>query len=324
MTYLLRRALRRHSLESELIHPDAAPEEDDMMLLFQKHYPEHFGGTTYSLEERADGKAGDEFEHTIYARLGDPGQLSQAKSMEHHSQWEIRIDKSDKNAGKGSMRVRKTWIDGGSPDFVAVMKIPMDLQNNAKKKEIPIPATEDWFVAFQFLSPQGMVKDRYHFPIVGTDLVWEIDCYPKEGGGYHEWVKIDLEVKDLSAPLPEFPIHLEDVILPVGVGKLSKEEHDELVSKLYDECFLSPNPFLSGAIRKQVEQGSVNLGDGEADANSKPEGGEQQAAQPDQTEAESEEGGTKDTEQVEDTSKESSGDSEQDDGASGEPSGGGL
>lgn len=307
-------SLMRRALESELIHPEQAPEDDDMMVLFQTHFPEHFGGTSsYSLEERADGQAGDEFEHTIYAKLTDPSQLSQAKSMEHHSQWEIRIEKTEKNAGKGSVRVRKTWVDGGDPDYVATLKIPLDPDGSSnKKKEIPIPATEDWFIGFQFLADQGMVKDRYHFPIMGTDLVWEVDCYPKEGGGYHEWVKIDLEVKDLSAPLPEFPIQFEDIILPVGVGKLSKEEHDAQVSKLYDECFISPNPFKSGQIRKQVEQAGagVDLGDGTADAANKPQGGEAQPPQENQADTEGEEGGTNDKEEVEDASTEGAGSSD--------------
>lgn len=319
-------SLMRRALESELIHPEQAPEDDDMMVLFQTHFPEHFGGAaSYSLEERSDGKAGDEFEHTIYARLTDPSQLSQAKSMEHHSQWEIRIEKTEKNAGKGSIRVRKTWVDGGDPDFVRVTKIPLDPEgSNAKKKEIPLPSNADEFLAFQFLADQGMVKDRYHFPIMGSDLVWEVDCYPKEGGGYHDWVKIDLEVKDLSAPLPVFPIQFEDVILPVGVGKLTKEEHDEQVSKLYDECFISPNPFKSGEIRKQVEQAGVDLGDGAADAMNKPQGGEPQPAPGGENNADTEgnEGGTHEKEGVEDASTESGGDGSDAAGASGEASGG--
>jgi len=208
-----------------------------------------------------------------------------------------------------------------------VLKIPLDPNgSNSKKKEIPIPASEDWFIGFQFLADQGMIKDRYHFPIVGTDLVWEVDCFPKEGGGYHEWVKIDLEVSDLSAPLPEFPIQFEDIILPVGVGKLSKEEHDEQVSKLYDECFISPNPFKSGAIKKQLEKKGVNLGDGEPT-----EPSQQSEPQPAQdngdghsAEEEGEEGGTRDKEGVEDASTESAGDSTDNAGASGEPSGGGI
>jgi hypothetical protein len=323
MTSLMRRAL-----ESELIHPEQAPEDDDMMVLFQTHFPEHFGGaSSYSLEERSDGKAGDEFEHTLYAKLTDPSQLSQAKSMEHQSQWEIRIEKTEKNAGKGSVRVRKTWIDGGDPDFVRTTKIPLDPDGgNAKKKEIPMPSNADEFLAFQFLADQGMVKDRYHFPIMGTDLVWEVDCYPKEGGGYHEWVKIDLEVKDLSAPLPELPIQLEDVILPVGVGKLTKQEHDERVSQLYDDCFISPNPFKSGQIRKQVEQAGdeADLGDGAADAANKPQEREAQPPQENQADTEGQEGGTKDQETVEDTSTESGGEGSDAAGASGEPSGGGI
>lgn len=255
MSHLMRRAL-----ESAMFTPDEPPEDDKMMLQFKQYFPNHFelSEAEYALEERADGKADKEIEFTIYARLVDMSQLSEAKSKESQEQWEIRIPKTEGNAGAGSMRVRKTQIEGADPVFTRAIKIPYNKDND--KIEIPLPSNEDEFTAFKFLSEKGMVKDRFHFPILGTDMVWEIDCFPKEGGGYHEWVKIDLEVKDRDMALPEFPVKLEDVILPKDFGKMSPEEHDKKVSELYDLYFLAKNSILAKIEAKQEGEESAQLG----------------------------------------------------------------
>lgn len=194
-------------------------------------------------EEAADGKAIREIEHTIYARLSDHSQLKKAASMEKHEQWEIKIAKTDLNAGKGGIRVRKTEIEGGDPDYVLTTKV--NANEAGDKIELPIPTNEDNFHQIKFLSERGMIKHRYHFPVVGTELVWEIDMFPKQDGeGYHDWCKIDLEVQDRDAPIPELPLHFEEVIMPKGYGRQDEEAAEAQVTRLYDECFLARNPFL--------------------------------------------------------------------------------
>lgn len=276
-------SLLRQALEGQLIAPVAAPDDDPMMRIFQAHFPGHFEAQAYVLEERSDGKAEKEIEYTIYARLVDPTQLGRAKSMEHQEQWEVRIPKTEENAGKGSFRVRKTTIDGAEPQYTRVTKIAYNKDND--KIEIPLPSNHDEFTAFKFLANLGMVKDRFHFPVMGTELVWEVDCFPKEGGGYHEWVKIDLEVKDRDTPLPDFPIDLEDVILPPFFGKITEEEHDQRVSELYEQYFLKKNEFVSGEMKaklqSQVPDKQIDLGDGDAQGprpDTTPEGEQGEAA----------------------------------------------
>jgi hypothetical protein len=241
------------ALENAFTNPQQPPDEDPMMVLFKEHFSadlfEQQPG--YALEERADGKADKEIEYTIYAKISNFAELEAAKSMEIQEQWEIKIPKTEQNAGKGSIRVRKTVVEGGEPVFTRATKIPYNEQND--KIEIPLPSNQDEFTAFKFLAAQGMLKHRYHFPILGTELVWEVDAYPKDDGTYHEWVKIDLEVKERLEQLPEFPIKLDEVILPPELYQGDKEEREKIVTGLYDKCFMRKNEFLSGEIKKDDE-----------------------------------------------------------------------
>ena len=193
------------------------------------------------LEEESTGVADKEIEFVIYARMTDPDELKNAASMEHQEQWEIRIEKTEENAGKGTLRVRKTWLDGQEPVYTRTSKVVLN-KETGDKLEIVQPSNQDEFNLFKFLSSKGMIKDRYNFPIVGTKLVWEIDCYPKPDGGYYDWVKIDLEVTDRNIQIPEFPISLEDVILPEDKGR--EPGQGEKITELYDQYFLAKNQFL--------------------------------------------------------------------------------
>lgn len=274
----------RRALESDMRFGRLTAAQDTHMLTLQRTFPKRFGRLRYgvALEERTDGKAENELEHTIYARLTDFSQLRSASSMEHHEQWEVRVAKTEKNFGKGSIRVRKTWIDGGAPEYSRTTKIntPVD----GKKIEIPMPSNEEEFLAFKYLSEQGLIKDRYHFPILGTNLVWEVDCFPDGKGGYQEWVKIDLEVSDLEAPLPNFPIEFEDVILPKVFKKVPEDEWEKMVSTLYDEVFIAKNQFVTGEIQKQQAEQAAKAEAGvhtnTTEDENKPENGEPNNGEP--------------------------------------------
>lgn len=203
-------------------------------------------------EERADGKSEKEKEHTIYARVDSFEWLSKASSMESQEQWEIKVAKTEKNFGKGSMRVRKTWNSGSDPVFTRATKI--STKEADAKLEIPLPSNEEEFLAIMFLAEQGMRKDRFHFPILGTELVWEFDLFPNEDGSYHNWIKIDLEVDDLDAPLPAFPVPLAEVILPKRFKQIDEAAWESRVSSIYEQCFLSKNPFVTGQFQRELQK----------------------------------------------------------------------
>jgi hypothetical protein len=254
----MRRQLMRLALENAFINVNQPPSHEDALIMsFRKEfghlYPsppvviEHnpIGRPYLAMEEIANGQPVNEIEHTIYARVVNFSDLEQAASKENQEQWEIRIEKTEKIAGKGSMRVRKTWLDGKEEEasFVRTSKVVMNEKGD--KIELPMPSNKDEFTIFKFLAAQGMRKVRYTFPIIGTNLKWEIDMFPKpDGDGFFEWCKIDLEVQNREQPIPEFPIPLEDVILPEGYGRTGGGEVQNQITQLYDQFFLLKNQFL--------------------------------------------------------------------------------
>ena len=200
-----------------------------------------------ALEEASDGKANTEIEHVFYARVPDRAVLEQAAGWEHQEQWEIRIPKTDSNAGNGRVRIRMTQGPEKAKEYVLTTKT---FKDNGDRIEVPIPTTEDHFEQFKLLSECGMRKDRYFFPVEGTDLVWEVDMFYQPGSvigskEYYEWCKIDLEVADRSAPIPPLPFALEDVIA-APYGKRTPEE-EAIVSKLHGEVFATRNVHLQVA-----------------------------------------------------------------------------
>lgn len=198
-----------------------------------------------ALEEQSNGVAVKEVEHVIYAQLASMDVLKNASGMEHQEQWEVKIPKTDLNASPGQTRIRKTVKDNASPDFVLTVKTPSG--DKEGRLEVSIPATEAMFTQFKLLSEKGMIKDRYFFPIEGTDLVWEVDMFYKKGaqpgsGEYEPWCKIDLEVPDLEAPLPPLP---EGFLDPISAPYGKRTEAEEArVSALYQNEFMSANVYL--------------------------------------------------------------------------------
>jgi hypothetical protein len=194
-----------------------------------------------SMEEVADGKPNKEVEHVLYARIVNFEDLKKADSMEHQEQWEIKLPKSEKNGAGGKIRVRKTVHNGTSePEYVITTKLNIGQEGDVI--EVPVPTTVAMFDSFKYLSEFGMKKDRYCFKVEGTDLVWEVDAFIKPEGGYWEYCKIDLEVKDRSDAMPPLPIDFRDVI--VGKSEHLTEAEQMKIRSLYENEFLTKNEHL--------------------------------------------------------------------------------
>lgn len=203
----------------------------------------NFLGLTPGMEEDTSGKAQKEIEHIVYGRLTDFAQLSNAASREIQEQWQVKLPKSEKNAAEGAVRVRKSQIEGADPNYFLTMKT----RAKVGSLESTLSCSEDMFTMMKFVAEFGMVKDRYRFPVPNTELVWEVDVFKKPDGTYHDWVKIDLEVDDLSTPLPELPLKFADVILPTDLEGPDKEKHNATLDTLYSSVFKTANPYLNGA-----------------------------------------------------------------------------
>jgi hypothetical protein len=199
-----------------------------------------------ALEDVADGKAHIETEHVLYARITDFAFLANAKSMEHHEQWELKFPKTDKNAGSGRIRIRKTVREGMPPEYTQTSKTKDP--KSGGNVEVTIPVSEELFNQFRIMSGNGMRKDRYHYPVDdGSDRVYEVDMYLKHDSQpgakqYYEWCKIDLEVDDMNAAMPPLPEGFADII-SAPFGKRTDEE-EARVTSLYHNEFTAKNPFL--------------------------------------------------------------------------------
>lgn len=202
-----------------------------------------------ALEEVADGKSNKEIEHVFYGRITDFSVLERATGdIEEHEQWELKIPKTNENATRGGIRIRRTYIVGGrgTDQYVLTTKTYPDGSDTAL--ELPVPTTRENFLQFQALSSRGMIKHRYPFKVEGTDLVFEVDMFLKPGSkmldkDYFEWCKIDLEVTDRSAKIPPLPFELADMIPPKALGPHTQQQSDQ-IKQLYETMFIRPNIFL--------------------------------------------------------------------------------
>jgi hypothetical protein len=216
-----------------------------MRTSFLKQALESIKTNAPSLEEVADGKVNKEIEHVYYGRLVNFDDLKKAENFEQQEQWELKIPKSEKNAGKGTIRIRKTIKGDSLPEYVLTTKTTANADGD--RFEISIPTTEQNFVQFKILSDSGMKKDRYFFPAPGTDLTWEFDVFiikTDEDGKNHysPWIKIDLEVSSREATIPNLPIEITDLIVsPFGERT---EAEEKKVTELYENIFRIKNTYL--------------------------------------------------------------------------------
>jgi CYTH domain-containing protein len=199
-----------------------------------------------------DGKLFVERERVIYAKISDLNQLNDAASADSQVQWQIRIPKTENNSAKGTIRVRKVVPmnkrdnhfvkdlseNGDMTQYVLTTKVERQATD---RREVPVPVTRDMFDLFSVLADNGMTKDRYHFPIYDTELVFEVDVFLKEDGTYYEWVKIDLELVDIETEIPPLPFKVEEVIY----DNTKNENEKKRIRELYDTIFLSKNSSLS-------------------------------------------------------------------------------
>ncbi len=199
-----------------------------------------------SMEEEATGQAIKEIEHVYYGRLANAADLQKAASSEHQEQWEIKVPHTEENAGDGCIRIRKTITSGGQPEYTLTTKVKTG--NEGDKIELTIPTTEQNFTQFKILSESGMRKDRYFFPVEGTELVWEVDMFYAPGAEvgsaqYLDWCKVDLEVKNRSVNIPELPLQFQQIIT-APYGKRTADEEAQ-VSGLYENGFKLKNEYRS-------------------------------------------------------------------------------
>lgn len=196
-----------------------------------------------------------ETELTIYAKITDLAGLQQATSKEEHIQAEIKTD-------SGRVRVRKTSKD----NLVELVQTIKTKANDSGLIETSTKIDEEFFKAFLSLCSEYMDKHRYIFEatnvkLTTTDnkvielpkLIYDVDCFTKDNGSYHEWCKIDVEIDAILEYFNEHNLDIKDTALKVKVSHLpfkpveafiaenATDEQKAFIDELYNKCFLIPN-----------------------------------------------------------------------------------
>ena len=182
-----------------------------------------------------------EKEHVIVARLLNFAQLKKANKAVVIEQYMVKVDKTDKNAGSGSIRIRKVTDRKGNITY------EMTTKNNVKdgRIETTTVANEMMFKQMQALAESGMLKHRYSFNIKGTDFVWEVDVVPDGSGGYKQWCLCECEVADLATQKPELPIETEEAYLSPSLNdKADEETFMAKKREVLERFFIQENPLL--------------------------------------------------------------------------------
>lgn len=210
--------------------------------------------------EDVSGKTAAEIERVIYARVSNFDFLEKATGAERQEQWSVKVPKTDDNAAAGNIRVRKILNlrhAGSGAQYVLTSKLKIGQKGNSA--ETSEQSSADQFNVFKYLADSGMLKDRYVFPIENSDLVWEIDCFPKPGEMYFEWVKIDLEGWPAGKELPALPFTAAEII--DGDKDTQTDEVKEKISRLYTEVFLMKNtkPVIEGPETATQEKGQPEV-----------------------------------------------------------------
>lgn len=182
-----------------------------------------------------------EKEHVIVARLLNFAQLKKANKAEVIEQYTVNVDKTEKNAGSGSIRIRKVTNRKGE------VRYEMTTKNNVKdgRIETTTVANEMMFKQMQALAETGILKHRYSFNIKGTDFVWEVDVVPDGSGGYKQWCLCECEVADLDTQKPELPIETEEAYLSPSLNdKADEETFMAKKREVLERFFIQENPLL--------------------------------------------------------------------------------
>lgn len=175
--------------------------------------------------EAIDGEKHIEREYTAYAKVKDFNWLDDAPEHEHHLQWNIDYGKESKVRGRLRLINNRRYTEA--------IKEPLVGEEGCYEVEFDIP--RDAFEMKKKACKDGYSKDRYSFPIDGSNLKWEIDVFKSKSGGRSEWIKIDLEYDSKDRVDFNLPIEVSELFI---VGRDSSQEARDMASQLWDDEWL--------------------------------------------------------------------------------------
>jgi len=203
-----------------------------------------------------------ETELVVYCRISYFEGLKEAVKKERHDQYEIKSSQ-EISGNKGCVRVRKT-TDSDGIKYVLTNKVRTENDNLSVAEEFNLDITEEQFEMFTKIAPSKTIKDRFIFLVKNVsinkfgdesvqievpELKFEVDVFPKEDGGYHEWCKIDIEIDPLlevinktGNDIEEFNLNIKVNHLPFKplesfVGSEATDEEKKILDNFYQNIF---------------------------------------------------------------------------------------
>lgn len=176
--------------------------------------------------EAIDGERHIEREYTAYAEVADFEWTNDAKHRELHEQWKINYAEGSKVTGRLRLINNRRYTEA----------VKQPLRGEEGYYECEQDISPDMFEMKKLACTDGYLKERFEFPIEGTDLKWEVDVFKSRSGGRSKWIKIDLEYHSKNDPIPDFPIDI--VGHPIIMERVMPADVEDFVNKLWDEEWL--------------------------------------------------------------------------------------
>lgn len=197
-----------------------------------------YGAEVVTSLESLEGVTTEERGYEIYGRVEDLESMQEsANKVEKQEQWGLPCNAGADAGIFGNIRVRKTQVNEDDPEYTQTIKVKKDTGNDENEMEI----SEGTFQIFSRLVPTGLLKNRYFFPLEGTDFELEVDVFHSPDGKPCEIVKIDLEVPEgVEVDQIVIPFKMTDVRV-IKPGKKSQED-SEYVRDLFANHYEFRNP----------------------------------------------------------------------------------
>ncbi len=186
-----------------------------------------------SNEEASSGQTEKEPELCFYLHCTDIEALRNADPGCAIEQEQYSLPSFD-SAGKylGNFRIRRTKsVEHPDNKYVFTVKNKAAGQDDDSTAQ---EVSEAMFMAYRKLvDGNGIYKHRYIFSIPDSDLKWEVDAFPDDQGGYHPWLKLDLEypVGQRPDPVPPFPVPYDKVFTS------GNPQDEPQIRELFDKFF---------------------------------------------------------------------------------------
>lgn len=206
-----------------------------------------------------------ESEIEIYARITNFAGLDEARTFEHHEQYELKSEQPS-TGNKGKFRVRKVTSAGGSITYEFTTKVKQSEHGIAINVEETSEISESHFHAARSLATSMMEKTRYFFPVRNVKfrmtgeherfitvptITFEVDVFPGKHGDTTQWCKIDLELDSLLAEIDTLPekvdlinLKVNTANIPLGlqdafIGHLATPEQQSNLDELFKNIFVT-------------------------------------------------------------------------------------